>query len=90
MSIYRNERDMIIEQLWKVVMRDVGPIDDAGCDWFTIGNDTFIASAEWQVSDEPEVARCVNAINALKGFSSLIYRSYEDAKAGGMTGHFQQ
>lgn len=42
--------------------------DDAGCDWFTYGNCTYIAHARWSgwlVSDDPNVAALVNAGNLL-------------------------
>lgn len=72
---YRNEKDLIIEQLWTIVFRTIGSIDDAGCDWLTIGNITCIANSEWVVSHDPEIARLVNAINALSGNPEFIYAS---------------
>ncbi len=68
---YRNEKDMILEQMWGIVLRET-KVDDAGCDWFTSDNCTFIRDAEWMISDDKEIANLVNAINALKGYLDLI------------------
>ncbi len=71
-SIYKTEKDLLIEQMWKIVMdatRENGKvIDDGGCDWFTVDNKTYIGSMEWLVSENIEVARLVKAINTLNGF----------------------
>jgi hypothetical protein len=41
-------------------------VDDAGCDWYTWENSTFIANDwDWKVSDNPEIAALVNAANIL-------------------------
>ena len=79
MSIFkrRNERDLLIKFMWDIVLRETADdngkiIDDAGCEWFTLDNDTFIGSTEWCVSHDEEVANLVNAINALNGYSELI------------------
>ncbi|WP_255300294.1 hypothetical protein [Bacillus pseudomycoides] len=52
-------------------------INDAGCDWFTIDNRTYISSIEWLVSENIEVARLVNAINTLNGSNDLINKYNE-------------
>ena len=40
--------------------------DDAGCDWLTYGDFTYIGDKEWQVSDDRKVARLVDAANILR------------------------
>lgn len=65
---YLNEKDLIIRQLWDMVNRELGKIDDAGCSWSTVGNTTYINNdPEWLVSQDPEIAKFINAINALEG-----------------------
>ncbi|MDF9524835.1 hypothetical protein P5815_30520 [Bacillus cereus] len=80
-SIYKTEKDLLIEQMWKLVLdatKENGKvIDDAGCDWFTIDNQTYIGSIEWIVSENIEVARLVNAINTLNGSNNLINKYNE-------------
>ncbi|WP_309411791.1 hypothetical protein [Bacillus cereus] len=75
-SIYKTEKDLLIEQMWEIILdatRENGKvIDDAGCDWFTVDNKTYIGSKEWLVSENIEVARLVNAINTLNGSKDLI------------------
>ncbi|MGF7535035.1 hypothetical protein AAGG74_15300 [Bacillus mexicanus] len=71
-TIYKTEKDIIEEQMWKIILRETKVNDDAGCDWFTIGNKTFIGDLDWQVSSKKEVADLVNAANALNGLTSLI------------------
>ncbi|MBU4642306.1 hypothetical protein [Bacillus toyonensis] len=75
-SIYKSEKDLLIEQMWKIVLdatRENGKvIDDAGCDWLTVDNKIYIGSTEWLVSENIEVARLVNAINTLNGSNDLI------------------
>lgn len=80
-SIYKIEKDLLIEQMWKIVL-DVTKENrtvknDAGCDWFTIDNRTYIGSIEWLVSENIEVARLVNAINTLNGSNKLINKYNE-------------
>ena len=75
---YRSEKDLIIEQLWNIVFRALGTIDDAGCDWFTYKGSTFIGSEDWHVSNDPEIGRLVNAINALKGYTQFIERDINE------------
>ena len=79
-SIYRSEKELIIEQLWAIVLREVGKVDDAGADWFTVGGVTYIGCLSWQVSDHAEVAKCVNAVNALDGHPEFAYLSRFDAE----------
>jgi len=43
-----------------------GDFDDAGCDWFTYADFTYIGDKEWQVSDDRKVARLVDAANILQ------------------------
>lgn len=74
---YRTEKDLIIEQLWQIVNRTL-EIDDAGCDWFTVGHFTYIANLGWRVSEDEEVAKLVGAINCLNGYPELNYRRFED------------
>ena len=80
-SIYKTEKDLLIEQMWKIVLdvtKENGKlIDDAGCNWFTINNRTYIGSIEWLVSENNEVARLVNAINTLNGSYDLINKYNE-------------
>ncbi|TCJ05060.1 hypothetical protein [Cytobacillus praedii] len=71
-TIFKNEKQIIEEQMWSIVLRETCVEDDAGCDWFTIGNNTFIGSVEWHVSSNEEVSDLVNAINALNGHFDLI------------------
>ncbi len=40
--------------------------DDAGCDWYTEGNTTYIQDTDWVFSSNPVTARLVDAWNALK------------------------
>ncbi|MGX5430327.1 hypothetical protein [Bacillus cereus] len=80
-SIYKTEKDLLIEKMWKIVLdatkENEKIIDDAGCDWFTINNQTYIGSIEWLVSNDLEVARLVNAINSLNGSNKLINKYNE-------------
>ncbi|WPU78162.1 hypothetical protein SNE23_29815 (plasmid) [Bacillus sp. RA(2023)] len=80
-SIYKTEKDLLIEQMWKIVLdvtKENGKlIDDAGCNWFTINNRTYIGSIELLVSENNEVARLVNAINTLNGSYDLINKYNE-------------
>ena len=87
MSIYRtykiNEESKILQMMWDVLLRatedDNGnAIDDTGCDWFTVGNKTYIGGMGWLVSNNPEVANLVNAINALKGYTEFINANPKD------------
>lgn len=90
MSIYRNEKECIIERLWAIVLRDAGKVDDAGMDWFTVGDNTYIGTLAWQVSDHAEVAKCVNAINALDGHPEFAYRSGREAEGDGGRGYEEE
>lgn len=81
MSIYKNEKQLLEEQMWSIVLNATKEngvfIDDAGCDWFTIHSQTFIGSAEWLVSRNQEVANLVNAINTLNGNLHLVNKMDE-------------
>lgn len=72
MSIYKTEKEIIEEKMWEIVLRETKINDDAGCDWFTVGDFTYIGDVDWEVSNKKEVAELVNAINALNGRLSLI------------------
>lgn len=80
-STYKTEKNLLIQQMWNIVLfntaKDGEVIDDAGCDWFTIDNCTYIGSIEWLVSENIEVARLVNAINSLNGSNKLINKYNE-------------
>ncbi|MCY9237057.1 hypothetical protein CHCC20491_1879 [Bacillus paralicheniformis] len=71
-SIFRNEKDILLNQMWDIVLRETQVEDDAGCDWFTLGDDTYIGDTDWLVSSDKEVAKLVNAINALGGYPGFI------------------
>ncbi|WP_195536353.1 hypothetical protein [Bacillus paralicheniformis] len=71
-SIFRNEKDILLNQMWDIVLREIQVEDDAGCDWFTLGDDTYIGDTDWLVSSDKEVAELVNAINALGGYPEFI------------------
>jgi hypothetical protein len=45
--------------------------DDAGCDWLTYGDFTYIGDKEWIVSDNRNIARLVDAANILKNGRTL-------------------
>ncbi|MBY0157292.1 hypothetical protein [Cytobacillus oceanisediminis] len=66
MSIYKNEKSIIEDKMWEIVLRETGVEDDAGCDWFTIGDNTYIGNVDWLVSVDSEIAELINAINCLK------------------------
>ncbi|KIU04578.1 hypothetical protein SC09_contig8orf00257 [Bacillus subtilis] len=67
----RNEKDILLNQMWDIVLRETQVEDDSGCDWFTIGDNTYIGDTDCHVSSNKEVAELVNAINALEGQSGL-------------------
>lgn len=71
-TIFKNEKDILLSKMWEIVLRETNVKDDVGCDWFTIGNITYIASTDCNVSTNEEVANLVNAINALYGQYDLI------------------
>lgn len=52
--------------IMKVVLRELGNIDDAGCSWLTDGDDTYIGDQEWKVSSDSNIARLVDAANILR------------------------
>lgn len=74
---YRSEKDIIEEKLWEIILRETKVDDDAGCDWFTIGNQTYIGGVDWHVSNDQDVANLVNAMNALNGRNNLIKSAYK-------------
>lgn len=67
-----NSRNAIIHFLQEMIIRETGVEDDAGCDWFTLDNETYIGGVDWLVSKNEEVAKLVNALNALEGHPELI------------------
>lgn len=69
---YKTEKDIILDQMWKIVFRETEVKDDAGLDWFTQENYTYIGSTEWLVSDDIEIAKLINAINVLSDFPEFI------------------
>lgn len=78
-TIYKklSEKDVLIKSMWEIVLRNVkdehgNDIDDAGCEWFTLENNTYIGDEDWCVSHDYEVAELVNAINALNGLAECI------------------
>lgn len=81
MSIYKNEKQLLEEQMWRIVLNATKEngvfIDDAGCNWFTIHDETFIGSTEWKVSRDQEVANLVNAINTLNRDLHLVNKTDE-------------
>jgi len=66
------EKDSLIEQIKEIVLRETEIVYDAGCDWYTVGNLTFIEKEDLHVSSNEEVANLVNAMNALQGKYKLI------------------
>jgi hypothetical protein len=65
------EIDMSYQELaWAimgVVEEKIDHIDDAGCDWEVHGDKTYIGEGQqWEVSDDPEVARLVEAANIIR------------------------
>ncbi|AYC54103.1 MULTISPECIES: hypothetical protein [Bacillus] len=66
-SIFLSEKDKLQLQMWGIVQREIGDIDDAGCDWYTNGDHTYIGSPDWHVSANPEIANLINSIYALDG-----------------------
>lgn len=64
MSAYKPEPPSDLAITFRTLMREAwkrcGEPDDAGCDWFTDeqGN-TYIGSAIWKVSSDPQVAQIV-------------------------------
>lgn len=68
----RNEKKILLNLMWEILLRETQVEDDAGCNWFTLGDDTYISDTYWHVSSNKEVAELVNAINALKGCPKFI------------------
>ncbi len=55
--------------LMEVILKLAGlakDFDDAGCDWFTIANNTYIGDIDWKISTNPDVAILVKAMNILQ------------------------
>jgi calcineurin-like phosphoesterase len=78
-TIFLSEKQKLIDSMWEIVLRTVvreqqtkEPFDDAGCDWFTVGNHTYVGDVDWLVSTNEEVAQLVNAINSLYGHTEFI------------------
>jgi len=76
---YKSEKTLLIEKMWEMVLRETEVEDDAGCDWFTMNDKTFIAHTDWCVSHDQDVANLVNAINSLNGFYEFINVAEADA-----------
>jgi hypothetical protein len=69
---YKTEKDLILDEMWKLVLRETGVKDDLECDWFTQEDYTYVGSTEHCASTDIEVAKIINAINALRGFPEFI------------------
>jgi hypothetical protein len=69
---YKTEKDLILDEMWKLVLRETGVKDDLEYDWFTQENYTYVGSTELCISTDIEVAKLINAINALRGFPEFI------------------
>jgi|GEM_PF-4042269 len=39
--------------------------DDAGCDWVTDKDKTYIGNNKWLISNNPEIASMINTVNLL-------------------------
>lgn len=71
MSNLQNEMNILVGKMWGIVLRETKidvdvDTDAANGKWFTIGNNTYIKNTERKVSSDKNVAKLVNAINALK------------------------
>jgi len=71
-------------ELGQLVMQQAaqmaGVEDDAGCDWLTDGNDTYIGGDDWHVSALANVARLVDAANILMyGRRSVLPKERPDS-----------
>jgi len=58
--------------IMRVIQEKLGNIDDAGCDWLTEQNVTFIGGMDWVVSFDSNIATLVNAMNVLKYGKKLV------------------
>lgn len=76
---YKDEKTLLLEKMWEMVLRETKVEDDAGCDWFTMGNNTYIAHTNWCVSSDPDVANMVNAICCLNEWYEFIDVKESDA-----------
>ncbi|PHE99952.1 hypothetical protein COF81_09550 [Bacillus pseudomycoides] len=74
--VFTTEKNLLIQQMWNIVLshttKNRENIVDARSDWFTIDNQTYIGSIKCLASEDIEIARIVNAINALNGSNKLI------------------
>lgn len=57
-----NEKEILIKQIFGIVFREVGEIDDCGCDWFTVGENVYIGDVDWLVCSNDEVAQCKGVV----------------------------
>ena len=76
----KNEEQILLDMMWAILLRTLEeqegkPFDDAGCDWFTVGDNTYVGDVDWHISSNPEVAKLVNAINSLMGSTEFINRN---------------
>jgi len=60
------DKNQLAYAIMFVVEEKLRGIDDAGCDWMTEGNRTYISDSHWLVSENSEIAILVNAANILK------------------------
>jgi hypothetical protein len=64
-TIEISEKDLAYS-IMDVIQKRLGNIDDAGCDWMTKGDETFIGNdLNWKVSSDYKIARLVDAMNIL-------------------------
>jgi uncharacterized protein (UPF0179 family) len=68
LEIEVSERELSYALMEKVLQLIGARIDfdDAGCDWITRGDFTYIGDENWKVSDNYKVARLVDAANVLR------------------------
>lgn len=55
-----------IDDKWKKIVQETGVKDDGGLDWFTDGQNTYIGSEEWMVSEDPRVAQLLLEVQDLE------------------------
>lgn len=64
--------EQTIRAKWEEIIRLTGVDDDAGCDWFTDGQNTYIGSEDWKVSNDPYVAKLLIEIEDLEDQLSAL------------------
>jgi hypothetical protein len=68
--------DTLIWKAWELAGRP----DDAGCDWFTDEEGrTYIAHADWKVSDDPRVAQLVETAYFIR-FGENVRKSMREIR----------